>query len=155
MATLGLAPIVLYSTRGGAAPVEHGLEGATQTWKRGALLVPSSGKLIIGSADPSNIAGVALSAATGVTDADTMYLRPRDDDEFEATLTVPALTYVLVGNEVGNRYGIGLDAPSGFFYADQSDVTNDVVIITGFVSKVGDVNPRVRCRFIPTLINAA
>ena len=155
MATLGLAPIRAYSTRGGSFAIEHGFEGATQSWKVGAVLIHSSGLLVIGADAAVNIAGIACAAATGVTNTDTMYIRPRDDDEFEITLTVDAQTYALLGTEIGNRYAVDLDATSGYFFADQSNTTDDAVVVTGFVSKIGDVNPRVRVRFLPSVINAA
>jgi hypothetical protein len=155
MATLGLAPITLFSTRRLSSTVEHGLEGASQSWKKGAVLIYSSGLLVIGADAAVNIAGIALADATGVTNADVPFLRPTEDDEFEITLTVDALTYALLGTEMGNRYAIDLDATSGYFFADQSNTTDDGIVVTGFVSKVGDINPRVRCRILPAIVNAA
>lgn len=155
MATLGLAPFYGYSTRGGAMPVEHGIEDASMSWVSGALLVNAAGQAAEAGADPANLIGVALTPASGVENSDVMYLRPRDDDEFEATLTTSAFTYALVGTERDNRYGVARDATTKYWYIDQAETTADVVVITKFISKVGDINPRVICRFLPGVINAA
>lgn len=58
---------------GGSVPIEHGVEAATQSWREGAPLVGVSGKLTEVSADPTQAVGIALKAASGVTDAPVMY----------------------------------------------------------------------------------
>lgn len=54
-------------------PIEHGVEAATQSWREGAPLLGVAGKLTEASADPALARGIALKAASGVTDAPVMY----------------------------------------------------------------------------------
>lgn len=155
MATLGLAPIQVLTTKFGSVDIRHRQQAASQTFKAGALLVNSSGRVAECGADPTNLLGVGLMDAPNVTNANVMFAQLNSVDEVEVTLTTSAFTYALVGTEIDNRYGAAKDATTGYWYADQGETTADVFVITGFVSKIGDINPRVRAKIIQSLINAA
>lgn len=155
MATLNLGPIIFVTTKHLSSPMKWGNEGAAQTYKAGAILIKSAGQVVTGAAAAVDILGMAIAAASGVTNTPVPFIMPMEDDEFEATLTTSAFTYALAGNELYNRYGLGLDATTRFWYVDQANTTNDAVIVTGFVSKIGDVNPRVRVKFVPAVVMAS
>jgi hypothetical protein len=145
MATIALRPITVHRhISQDHTPSDVGIEAAAQTFVKGDIIVNSSGKVAIGAADPAlgSIVGVAEHAASGVTDASLRYVPATNDVEFEANLLgTLALT------DVYTRYGIAVSG--GFFVIDQSDTTNDRVVVTGLVNAVDDVNGRVRFRFLP------
>ena len=155
MATLGLAPIQLLTTSNHSCWVRHGKEEVSMSYKAGAPLVNDTGQVEECGADPTNLVGFALHDASGVENSDVMFVVPREDDEIEATLTTSAFAYALLGTELENRYGLAKDATTGFWYIDQAETTADVVVITGFVSPIGTVNPRVRARLLRGVLNAA
>lgn len=57
-----------------SVPIEHGIEAASQGWREGAPLIGVAGKLTEASADPTQAEGIALKAATGVTNTPVMYV---------------------------------------------------------------------------------
>jgi hypothetical protein len=149
-----LGPIVLATEKHLSAGVKWGNEGGSQSYKAGAVLIKSGGLLVTAAAAAVDIIGVALAAASGIAQSPVPFLMPSETDEFEITLTTSAFAYVLTGLEAFTRYGLGLDAATKFWYADQANTTNDAVIVTGLSGKVGDTNPRVRVKFLPSVIMA-
>ena len=129
--------------RGGTAPV-------SETWKRGALLARSSGRLIEAGADPTLIVGVAIHDVTVTVAGDEVkYVPAHLGVEFEGSLMgAAAANYTLVQTDMYLTYGVAADATTGYLSIDQCDTSANLVVITGFVDPVGDINARVRFIFL-------
>lgn len=132
-------------------PMLEGLEGATQSYKMGAILINSSGKLVTGAADPTaaTIAGLAVANATGTTDTRTPYvpLFPwgvpvvicLDDD----SSTNAALTRATAQTDIGTDVALKIDAATGNWYLDPGDTSGATFRILAFVDPVGTIAGRV------------
>jgi hypothetical protein len=139
--------------------IEHGLEGTSQTWKVGAPLVVSSGKLIeatTSTSAKSGIIGFALAAATGVANTDTLYVPPSPDVlSFQGTIdgTLSSSNAPGTGQLTqANMYTGGTlqkDAASGLWFFNNT-ATGDFIFIAAIPpdNPVATVNGRVRVRFL-------
>ena len=124
------------------------LEGAAQTFKAGAVVVRTDGKVVKGAtAAVDAILGIAAEAATGVTDRKIGVLVADENGEFQGRVQD---TGVLALALVGAQFGLILDAVGGkdIFRVNIADTTNKAVIITELIDAVGDVNGRVAFKFI-------
>ena len=112
------------------AAIQHGLEGASQTFTKGAILTASSGTLVQPATFTGNITGVvgvSLANATGTTNADCPYICAMPGTIWVASVDgalsssnapatgkpsdlVPYTTY----------YGMSLDAASGNWYVNSA-----------------------------------
>jgi hypothetical protein len=130
-------------------PIMHGQEAASQSYVVGALLVNSSGKLAVATADPTlaTVVGLALTAATGTTDTDVSYVPILPGVIFEANLDDGSGTLVSAVTHLNAQFGIAVT--SGKFWIDQSDTTNIRVCVIGFRDAIGTVNARAYCIFLP------
>lgn len=115
-----------------------GIEAASQTYKQGAPLVNSSGKLVEASANPTAIIGIALAAATGVTNTQVLYYPAIQDGYFflisidKASAQGGALA-VLAATTIYSTFGITKDATTGFWYLDvDKSAANQVCRVMGF-----------------------
>lgn len=128
-------------------PVHHGIEGATQSFKKGAPLVYSSGKLVeaTDAADQAAMAGMAAHTASGTTDTAVKYVPFIPGVIFEVTLmTGSEADFTLVQTNIGLAYAIA-KAASGAWFLDNADTTNPEFRVVGFKDPVGTVNGRVYC----------
>ena len=127
-------------------------EGASQTFKKGAVLVNGSsgnvGMVVIAGADPTGILGVAEedgeNAAVGVGSCRFVPALPHVT--FEGSLDDGTGTYALVAGDKNKAYGIAVDG-NGVWYIDQTDTTNTRVVITDFKDSVGTQAARVFFKF--------
>lgn len=119
-------------------------QAAAQTYKAGAPLLLSTGKVQETGTDPAAILGFAMADA-----ADNSW----ENDAFN--LVNPTATVALADIEfrgtfkgtfaaadVGSKFGLVEDGTSGFWVVDRSDTTNTRVIITGTDDgvAVGDID---------------
>lgn len=142
-------------TQGGPGALT-GLEGAGQTWKRGAPLVNSSGLLIeatTSTSAKSGIVGIALADATGVTNSAVQYVPLCPDVlTFQGTIdgTLVATNAPGTGSLAqSGMYGGGTlqkDAASGKWFLNNT-ATGDFIFVAA-VDPLGTVNGRVRVQFL-------
>jgi hypothetical protein len=132
----------LYSTPGMEAP-----EGASQTFKKGAILVASSGNLVEGGTNPSALVGIAdrdgQNASAGVKKVQFTPLV--EGILFEASLdSAGALgTYVSLATDLFAEYGVTKDA-AGIWYIDVDKTgANGRFRVMEFMSPVGSTFTRV------------
>jgi len=126
-----------------------GLEAATQSWKAGALLVASSGKLAEASDAPTTgLLGIALKDATGTTNTAHDFIPITDDLTVEVTLEdATDGDHVLAQTNLFTKYSMTQDASTGIWYADEHETSSTCVYVVSLVSPVGDTRGRVRVRF--------
>lgn len=137
-----------------STPTMQGVEAAGQTFKAGALLIFSSGSLAIATSGDDlptlgAIAGVACEAATGTTGNAVLFIPAIPGIEFEGTFDHAAGTEVSAQGDVGAKFGLTLDASSGFFFVDHDDTTDDRVVVTGFKDALGTTSSRCYFMFLP------
>lgn len=136
--------------------VEHGIEGATQSYKIGAPLVNSSGSLVEASTGTTGYAGLivgfALAAATGVTGADVPFVPAVQGLCMSGTVdgTLSASNAPGTGSVAQTAVwgGIGLqkDAASGYWYLCTTGTAS--FIIVGLIDPAATVNGRVRVQIL-------
>ena len=137
-------------------PVEHGVEAASQVYKKGSFLIYSSGKVAIAGANPASILGIAANAATGVTSTDAPYIPVLLQILFELCVDGALVATNAPGTgkpsdlTIGATYGISLDAASGNWYLDSSkSAANQVARLIEYDSDQSAViNGRVRVRIL-------
>lgn len=122
-------------------------EGASQSFKRGHLVVLSSGKLVKAASDPTanTVVGVAAEAASGVTDTKIGVYVADEQAEFVGRVQDAQATAI---TQVGAQFGVVLDATYDIFRVDISDTTNKRVTVTEMVDPAGDTNGRVAFKFM-------
>lgn len=133
-----------------STPFYRGVEAASQSFVRGALLVDSSGSVAIGADSPTagTILGIATHPASGTTGEEVQFIPALPLIEFIGTLDIAAGTYTLLGTERGNSYDFLLDA-GGHFHLDQADTSAPKAVVTDLIDAVGTVSPRVVFQFLP------
>ena len=132
-------------------PLMEGYEAASSTFKDGAILKRSSGKLAVAGADnTADIIGVAAAPASGTTDAKRQFVLAVGNI-FEATLEDETNTdHALVITNLYTDYAAQVDS-SGNYYVDENDTTNTCVMIVGANKSDIDaatVRARVLCVFL-------
>lgn len=136
-----------------STPMREAAEGATQTFKVGALLIASAGNLIVAAADAvTGIVGVAAeaghNAAAGVRTV--KYYPALPHVVFEATLEDQLNeNHALVAANRWAAFAIQLDTP-GNFYLDENDTTNVAARVVAFLDAVGTIRARVLFQFKQT-----
>ena len=145
---VGFIPSKNLGSASGVIPLMAGVEAATQSWKKGAVLINSSGKIAIAAADPvAEIVGVAAGPASGVTDAEVLYYPARPGMVFEATFEDETnQDHVLVIANMFANFAVQLDS-NGIFYVDENDTTNTGVVIVGYKDALGTTRARVFVEF--------
>lgn len=133
-----------------ATPLYTGPEGASQTFKKGAPLIYSSGYLIIAASAPIDTgdAIVGFSTEPGHNGSAGQY------DVTYAVAGGPHVTFigllidkvaeshVLAQTDLGAAYAIDVDA-NGYWYLDENNTTNPVARIIKLIDPVGTTNGRV------------
>lgn len=137
----------LYTT-----PLYNGPEGASQTFKKGAPLVFSSGYLVVAPSAPidTDDAIVGFAAQDGHNDSTDgthqmpYYVAGGPHLIFEGVLIDKvAETHALVATNLGLAYAIDVDA-DGYWYLDENNTTKPVARIVEIVDAIGTSNGRVR-----------
>lgn len=121
----------------------NGIEASAQSWKIGAPLIGSSGKLAEASANPRTFLGFAADAASGTADTGVRYYPALPFTVYEGTLDKASGlgTRALAQSDVFAEYGLTRDA-SGIWYVDIDKTTggtNTMVLVVGLVDKVGAI----------------
>jgi hypothetical protein len=143
MATLSIRTTEIAHTRSGGAPYTRSYpEAASQSFKRGQFvnLTGTAGKVTAVADDATtNIQGIALHDASGVTDTPVLVAEANDDTIFVAS-GIGAATAV---NQVGTTYA--LDVTSNKCTVDLADSTGGILTVVGIDSRdtLGDTNGRV------------
>lgn len=148
---------------GGSAPIDHGIEKASSSWKAGAFLIDDTpnGTLTI-STTPIDVGavarrtfGFALADATGTTGHDVPFIRIRGDAIFEITLSdLSAGTHTLAQGDLYKTLAITKGTTNWYLDANAvSDAGGGHII--GFKDPVGTVDARVYCLVTATALGAA
>jgi len=129
-----------------------GIEGASQSYKAGAPLIRSSGKLVTaGNAAVADIVGFAEKNATGVTDAAVPFIPAVPGISFEATLENQSTgDYVLARADMFVDYGLRVTS-GGLWYLNKNDTSTVAAVIIDFVDPLGTIQGRVRARLLDTV----
>lgn len=122
-------------------PTLDGIEAATQSYKKGAFVVWSSGKIAEASANPRDIAGLALAAASGTTNNATIFadLLPGVKLEMSLDKAADLGNRALAQTDVGAAYGVTKDS-NGVWYVDIDKVTagtNTAVRVVKLIDPIG------------------
>jgi len=131
-------------------PIYNGPEGATQTFKRGAPLVFTSGYLVEGTGPidtGDSIVGIANADAHNTTaGAKTMgYVPALQSIIFEGILSNSSTSsHALVATDLGLVFALAKDATSLAWYVDFFNTTNPCAVIIELVDPIGTVDGRVR-----------
>lgn len=149
MATLNIQPLEVKGTISGNAPQVITLpEGASQTFKVGAILTLTNGYVVEAAADAARVLGVASEpgqnlGSNGLKEAKVIIAN--DDTIFVGCLTGKA-TSVL---DVGLAYSIAKDGTTNNWTVDGTDVANRICIIQKLDPRdtLGDTNGRVHFIF--------
>lgn len=140
-----------------AIPVRHGPAAASETWKKGAVLVDSSGRLAEGSANPSPIIGVAVAPITSSSaDDDVMYV-PAEDNVFEMSIddSSDLGNGAIAQADLYKEYGITEDS-AGVWYVDKNKTgANGRVKIMKFKDASGTTQGRVYVKFTEDQLEVA
>lgn len=112
-------------------PLMEGYEAATQSFKDGAILKRSSGKLAVAGADnTADILGVACAPASGVTNAKRQFCLAYNN-VFEATLEDETnQDLALLITHLYTDFAAQVDS-SGNYYVDFNDTINTCVMVIG------------------------
>jgi hypothetical protein len=149
MAATDKVVAISHTTRLGlvSTPILEGPEAASQTFKQGAVLVDSAGKVAEASNDPTaSILGIALHDASGTTDQTVMFVPALPHVVFEATLEDQATgDHALVQTNCWQDYGLKKTA-AGLWYIDENDGTGPALIIR-LVDPAGTIQGRVQFQF--------
>ena len=139
--TMGLTMIPLITVLEG---------GSTQTFKKGAVLVASSGYAVVGAADPSaeTIIGVAAQDASGTQGTEIKVVPALPWVIFEGQIQNAAADATLViATHMLAQFSINLTTTK--FWIDTDDNTHTIVTIIGFKDAVGTLNGVVEFVFNP------
>jgi len=128
-------------------PTVVGPEAASETFKKGAVLVPSAGYLSEAGADPTNILGVALEDGNnGAAGANEIgYCPALPGQVFEGVIGAAS---AIAQTDLFTKYGLAQDGGTGVWYIDTSETTTVSVVIIGFKDPVGTTNGKVYFVFI-------
>lgn len=149
MATIPLQPLEVKGTISGNAPQVVALpEGASQTWKIGAILTLTAGYVVEAGADPARVLGVATKPGQNLTnngDAETEVYVANDDTIFIANMSGKASAVT----DVGLAYSVVHTGNN--WHVDGADIANRIAIIERLDPRdaVGDTNHRVHFLFHP------
>lgn len=133
-------------------PLWNAPEAASETSKKGAVMLFTSGYLTQAAASPVvKIAGVSTTdghndAAAGTHNME--YVPALPGLRFEGTLCVDSTnTHVLVATDLGVAYGILIDVTNNRWFIDPAN-TSDSVNIVKLLDAIGTVKPRVEFVFM-------
>lgn len=130
-----------------ATPSIEAPEAASETFVKGALLIPASGYIGEAGADPTTVLGVALEDGHNGSagDYNIGYCPALPGQIFEGII---GLASDIAQTDLFTKYGVALDAGSGVWYVDTAETSNVVVCIVGFKDPVGTTNGRVYFVFL-------
>lgn len=141
----------------GDLPVLTGIEAASQTFKKGAPLKDSSGKVaILGVDDVTGVLGIAQHDATEVADSEVKFVPPLPGVVFCAELNHTTNgTATIAQTDMYAKYGLSLASTDKRWYVDKEETaagSDEVVQIVGFLDPVGTVKGRVEFVFLASSV---
>lgn len=161
MATLQKEPLrVGYTISGNSAETSEGIEGASQTYKAGAVLFLSASGVLrslptanISRADVSRgIAGVALADANNNTNSTTKirYLVVNDDTVFQSNISsrFTTATATLARQYRGTVCAGSINSSRFYVSVRMVAATNSICMIRSFIDNPGDQYGRVYFQFL-------
>lgn len=131
-----------------------GFEGASQSYKRGSVLVVASGLVIKGTSGNDaptllTVLGVADAPASGTTSKAVPIIPALPGVVFEGNLDAGSGTTALtVASHMFTNFGLTLDSTTDHWYVDSSDTTDIRVCVIGFKDPAATVNGRVYFTFL-------
>ena len=127
------------------------LEASGQSYKAGAVVIASSGKVATAvNAQVTVILGLADKKAAGVVDSEVVLL-PSIGLEFEATLEDQAVGDLpLAQAHLFAQFGLRVTS-GGLWYINFNDTSNKAATVIALVDPVGTVQGRVRAKFIDSV----
>ncbi len=136
----------------------EGKEGSSQSFKKGALLTTSSGKIVtaaVASSKVSNVIGVAAHDASGTASTPVLFYPVKSDMEFTAVVngsTGSAANYTLKQSDVGVAYGMRVDTSTKAWYIDKTVTTaaNTNVVVVRLLDPAETVLGRAVIKFRTT-----
>lgn len=145
MATIALGPMVPAGNEQLSEPKDSVKEGASETFKKGAVVGLTAGLLVELGADPTGILGLSLA------DANNVSTNPRNEVAlakpgalFRANLSGSSIT---AQSDVGVKYG--LVKISNNWHVDKTETDNVRVVVRSVdVDAIGDTNGRVVFEFL-------
>jgi hypothetical protein len=151
--TYPIRPIIPSNPVGASNQIYHGLEEASMTFNKGAILVAdgTSKEVEEAGADDQDILGVAVSGASGTAGTDVMFYPADGSIVFEGTLLTDDdddTDDEIAATDAWTKYGLVLDAGEGYWVIDKGETTNVRVVIVGFRDPVATVNGRVYFKFL-------
>lgn len=133
-----------------STPLFSQLEGASQTYKKGAPLVINSSGYIVEASNPvalgEQIVGFAAEPGHNTTAgaSTALYYPALPSVVFEGVLEDGTnFDHVLVQANFGKSYAIAKDTSSGAWYLNEDNITDVAAIVVGFVEDVGTTKARV------------
>lgn len=122
----GILPVAnLYGPNN--APIWHGIEAATQTYKYGTPLINSSGSLATAATLPTlgTVVGISVAKASGTTGADVPFYPILNGSIWEITADVLSSTTVtgtgvISQSDFWNKFNMSLDTVGVNFYLNQA-----------------------------------
>lgn len=125
-----------------ASPSVQGIEGAAQSWKKGALLKAAGGKIVIATeSDATLLLGIALGDASGVTDKKANFCPALPHVVFQGELSdLTDGAYTLVQTDLYGDFGLNVAGDGKWFVDADEAAAEQVVTIMGFKDPVGTNN---------------
>lgn len=146
MATIVKAPIEVFNPQTGGDVFREMPEDSLRVYKRGAVLIVAAGFLQEGGADPDNIAGIAQNdGQNGAVAGDkrTLVARALPNVSFVGNIGGAA---ALAAAQLGVKYGLAKEGDN--WHVDTAETVNVAVIVEDFIDAIGDVNGRVKFKFL-------
>lgn len=129
-------------------------EETSMSYLKGAVLVQdaTSKELEEGGADPTNIGGIAIAAASGTAGTDVPHYVPGGGNVFEGTIDdgTENGSYALLATDIGSSFGLAKTS-GGFWYVDKSETSTKSVRVIGAKDEVGAFNARVFFEFLSSV----
>lgn len=145
---IGFHPSANLGGGSGVIPTRAGVEAGSQSFKKGAILIESSGSIATAAADPvAAIIGVAAHDASGVTGREVLYYPALPGMVFEATLEDQSNTdHALVQGNIFANFGAQVDN-NGIWYVDENETSDTCVHVVGHKDPIGTTRARVYVSF--------
>lgn len=125
-----------------AMPSMPGIEAASQSWKKGAPLKNSSGKVaILTETDVAGILGIAAGAASGVTDRQCHIIPALPGVVFQAELSdLTDGAYTLAQTDIWGDFGLNVTTDGKWFVDADEAGGEQVVTVIGARDAIGTSN---------------
>ena len=132
-------------------PIEDYIEASTQTYKKGALMVFSSGKVAEnGNANPTaDSIGFSTHAFQGV-DKQVKIAVAAPGTVFEGTFSNAGTPVAVAQTDVGVAHGVNRDGSTGLWYVDKADTNGTFVRIVAIKDPIGTLDARVYFKVLQT-----